>query len=367
MPPRHGRGQVGQFRAKSTCIIRVRIPLEAFDEPVSGTTPTDGPHPRAFSASELVQCGSCTRANPPTRASCLYCGAALETTELHSSLAGAQKPETTSDVSFHLVAIAPVRIEQTALSDLAGLVNAKPSDLQLLLTHPAGAPVSSVNSETQAQMAAEKLREHGIRTQTISDKQLALKTAPVSVSALEISDDRVVGTLGRSNQTVAASWEEITLIVIGRLYFEVREIDQKRTRAQQVVDEREMLSDEAVLDIYTRGDDHGWRIRAGNFDFSCLGDQKKLTTFENFTTLTSRLREHASAAAFDELYVRLRGALNGVWPAESNAGAKERRRNAFGDFDASTTSIDNEGQFTRYSRLLRYLQASNSEDHAAQT
>jgi hypothetical protein len=341
--------------------------LEAIDETISASTPTDAPKPRAFSASELVQCGACARANPPTRANCLYCGAVLEINELNLAPATAQETETSSDVSFHVVAIAAVQIAEPALSQLAELLNVKPAELRSLRTHPAGAPMFAVNSEKQAQIVAERLGEHGVRTQIISDKQLALETPPVAVSGLEIRDDAVVGTLGRSNQTVAASWDEITLIVSGRLYFETREIDQKRTRAQQVIDEREILIDEAVLDIYARGDDHGWRIRAGNFDFSCLGQNKKLTAFENFTSLTSLLREHATAAVFDEWYVRLRGALNGVWPTESSARAKERRRTAFDKFESSVTSIDNQLQFTRYSRLLRYLHASNSEDHAAPT
>jgi len=341
--------------------------LEAIDEPISGSTLTDAAKPRAFSASELVQCGACARANPPTRTSCLYCGAALEITGLNFSLATAQETETGSDVSFQLVANAPVQIEETTLCQLAELLNLKPSDLQLLLTHPFGAPMFVANSERQAQITAERLHEHGLRTHIISDKQLALETAPASVLALEIRDDAVVGKVGRRSQTVSVSWADITLVVIGRLYFEKREIDQKRTRAQQVINERETLIDEAVLDIYARRDDHGWRIRAGNFDFSCLGDNKQLTAFANFAKLTTLLREHATAAAFDDWYVRLRGALNGVWPAESRVRAKERRRSAFGDFEASVTSIDNEHQFTRYSRLLRYLHASNSEDHAAQT
>jgi hypothetical protein len=91
-----------------------------------------------------------------------------------------------------------------------------------------------------------------------------------------------------------------------------------------------------------------------------------LTTFENFSQLTSLLRELAAAAEFDDSYVRLRRALDSVWPDEPAASANERRRTAFGKFDSSVTSIDNQLQFTRYSRLLHYLRASKSEDHAAQ-
>ena len=367
MPLRHGRGQVRQIRAKSACIIALGISLEAADDPIRGSTTMDAPKSHAFSASKLLQCAACARANPPTRASCLYCGAALEISELNAfSPAPMHKAEPSSEVCFHVVAIPGVQIQETALNQLAELLNLKPSDLELLLAHPAGAPMFTVNSESQAQIAEERLHEFGVRTHCISDQQLALETASASVSALESRDDALVGTVGRNKQTVAASWDEITLIVIGRLYFHTKEIDQKRSRAQQVIDEREMLTDEAVLDIYAR-DSHGWRIRAGGFNFSCLGENKKLTTFENFTALISLLREHATTAVFDDSYVRLRGALDSVWPGEPVTSGKERRRSAFGDFNSSVTSIDNELQFTRYSRLVRYLHASRSEDHAAQT
>ena len=42
------------------------------------------------------------------------------------------------------------------------------------------------------------------------------------------------------------------------------------------MDAREMSADEAVLDIYAAQGAKVWRIVASNFDFSCLGAQKKL-------------------------------------------------------------------------------------------
>ncbi|HZI49068.1 MAG TPA: hypothetical protein VFD75_14830 [Pyrinomonadaceae bacterium] len=341
--------------------------LKPADEPCIDSSMSDAAKPRAFSASELVQCDACSRTNPPTRASCLYCGAALEVTELNA-FSPEPVPETgsSSAVSFHVVALDARQFELALVDQLAEMLNIKPVELRALLAHPTGAPLLAVKSGTQAQVAAQKLSERGMRTQVISDEQLWPERSPVAISTLEILEDALAGKVGRSNQIVSALWDEITLIVSGRLYFETREIVQKRRRAKQVIDEREMLTDEAVLDIYTRGDEHGWRIHASNFDFSCLGESKKLTTFENLLSLTSLLRAHASAALFDDWYVRLRSALNDVWPRDSSASVKERRRTAFGDFDSSVTSIDNQIQFTRYSRLLRYLHASQAEDHAAQ-
>jgi hypothetical protein len=341
--------------------------LESTDDPIGARTTTDTPKPRAFSASELAPCAACSRANPPTRTSCLYCGAPLEITHVDAfSAVAPQETEAGSSVSFHVVGIAGPQVEGAALEQVAGLLDKKLSEVKLLLDHSIGAPLFRAESEEQAQVVAEKLREQGLRTCIIPDEQFAVERAPVAVSALEITNDSVVGRVGRSKQTVAAAWADITLVVTGRLYFETREIDQKQNRAKQVIAEREMLIDEAVLDIYVRGDDDGWRIRSANFDFSCLGASKELTAFTNFTVLTRLLREHATGAVFDDSYAGLRAALNSLWPAEARASAKERRGGAFARFESSATSIDNELQFTRYSRLLRYLHASKSEGHVPQ-
>jgi len=341
--------------------------LEAPDEPISETAITDAPRHRAFSTSELVQCGACSRSNPPTRASCLYCGAALEVTDLNAfSPAASQNTDARSDVAFHLVASATTRLDEAVVNEIAGFLELKPSDLQSLLMHSAGAPLLRATSD-RVQIAATKLEARGLTTEVISDEQLGLDNAPKPISALKIHPDRVIGSVGRGAHSVAESWANITLIVIGRLYFATNEIDQKQNRSQQVIDEREISTDEAVVDLYFASDAHGWRIRAGSFDFSCLGERKQLTAFANFRALTALLHQHASAAAFDESYVHLRTALNSVWPPEPTATTQGRGRTAFRAFDSSVTSIDNECQFTRYSRLLRHLYSAKVlEDHAAQ-
>ncbi len=342
--------------------------MEGIDETIREAVTTDTPKPRAFSASELVQCAACLRANPPTRASCLYCGSALEMNQLNAFVAPpVQTTDASSDVVFHLVAVAPMRLDQAALNEITELLDIKASDLQSLLTHSVGAPVFVATSEQQARIAAANLEERGISVEVISDEQLAIHDAPKPISALKIDNDKVLGVVGRSAEVVDSLWANIKLIVIGRLYFATREIDQKKNRSRHIIDEREMLTDEAVLDVYFAGRAEGWRISAASFDFSCLGERKQLTAFANFTALTGLLHEHASAATFDDSYTGLRAALNSVWPMEQVANTKERRRTGFRAFDSSVTSIDNELQFTRYSRLHRYLHASMSEDHAAKT
>jgi hypothetical protein len=287
----------------------------------------------------------------------LYCGAAFEVTEQNAfQSAPAPQPETTSENTFHIIALpAPVQPDDKALSEIAESLNIPPRELGSLISGLIGAPVFAANSEPQAQIVSEKLRERGLTTIIISDEQLAVQVAPKEIRALEIQSDSVIGNVRRGGERLITQWTDIALIVVGRFYFATTETDQKRNRSKQVIDEREMLTDEAVLDIYLRDDATGWRIRAGRFDFSCLGEDKELTAFANFNALIDLLRQHATSAMCDDSYVRLRGALNNVWPDEPRTSTMEKRRIAFGGFDSSATITDNELQFTRYSRLLAYL------------
>lgn len=330
--------------------------------------PADEPKPRAFAPSELFICGACSRSNPPNRARCLYCGAALQITETNSSSpVPATETDLNSGTKFHIIAWESSQLEESKLNAIADELSLKSSELRSLLATTSGAPFAVATSEQDAQTIAAKLQGHGLATRVISDEELGLDDEPQVVSELEIHADNLTAIVRRGHEKLVTTWPDITLIVIGRLYFATREIEQKRNRSKHVVDEREILTDEAVLDIYARHDARGWRIRASNFDFSCLGEQKRLTAFENFSALTALLPERAGGAMIDDSYVSLRTALNSVWPDEPNARAKQRRRSGITEFDSCVTSVDNEAQFTRYSRLLKYLQASNAEQHGAQT
>ena len=83
-----------------------------------------------------------------------------------------------------------------------------------------------------------------------------------------------------------------------------------------------------------------------------------MTAVENFIALTNVLRGRASRAEFDDSYVRVRQMLTAVWPLEQATRKGEWRRSGAGKFDLSTvTTTDNATQFTRYSRLRRWLRA----------
>ena len=123
---------------------------------------------------------------------------------------------------------------------------------------------------------------------------------------------------------------------------------------KQVLDERQLTSDEAVLDIYPRADETRMANSRGQLRLLMSRREKKPIAFENFRALVDLLQRNATHAVFDDGYVRMRIALNKVWPLESGAGYSERRRTLTRDVNAlrlqrQRTSIH------KYSRLLRFL------------
>jgi hypothetical protein len=318
---------------------------------------------RAFNASEMVACPACSRTNPPTRANCLYCGGVLGiSVEALTSAPSVSEIET--EVILTVVAVPARGHVREAAPEIAEQLNLAPLELNSLLSGRI-TPLYATSATTQAQTISDKLRSVGIEPLTISDTQLNLKTPPKQIAALAMERDALTACVRR--ERISVTWSDVVLIVLGRLYFTTTEVEQKRSKSREVLEERQLTSDEAILDIYSRADETGWRIRAGSFDFSCLGEEKKATAFENFRALVDLLRRNATRAVCDDGYVRLRLALNKVWPLEARTGAAEKRRTLTREIDATSTVSDNELQFTRYSRLLRFFHDPELQDDARQS
>lgn len=221
------------------------------------------------------------------------------------------------------------------------------------LTQPV--PVARANTSDQATALCDTLRALGIESLTVAARDLKVETPPKTIRALEWSDDSIVGITREGKHPVA--WKDVLSIVTGRLLETRAEVEERRRRGRtQPVDARSLFADDLVLDIYSVNDQTGWRIIAGNFDFSCLGSAKKITAVENFGALTKVLREQASRAEFDDSYVRVRQLLSTVWPLETETRKGGWRRSGAGKLNTSTvTTTGNATQFTRYSRLRRWL------------
>jgi hypothetical protein len=318
------------------------------------------PDRRAFSASEMVECSACSRANPPTRSNCLYCGAALAVSA--TNLVRFESADSKSEQgSLSHVVITNPEINETALAELSKISNLSTTELETLLSSLGSGISFGIVDPAQAELICQRLRELGVEAFTIADEQLKLDSLPKDVRALEFRDDSLIGVSRRGGEGAPVPWTDVVLIVVGRLRVTTMEIEEKKTRGgSRMLAERELSTDEAVLDIYTRNDEIGWRIRSGSFDFSCLGDDKSITAFQNFTALTNVLRDRAVNADVDSAYDRLRSLLVKMWPSEEPEGKTERRRAGLRDFHATITSTDNLNEFTRYSRLRRFLKQRGS-------
>lgn len=329
--------------------------------------------PHSFAPAEMITCDACLRANPPTRSKCLYCGADLPLTgndregqssrEATNPIGQIDQPASVSDA--HYVVLSPNQnnvVAESSLGAIASLLHLRPTEVEIALGSGCAVPLARAASSEQAAMLADKLHALGIAADTFREDTLRLDLAGRKIRALEISGDGLAAT-PMNGGSAGARWDDLILIVNGRLLVNRVEVEERQRRGRsKPLDTRELFSDEPVVDLYMRSDELGWRISSSSFDFSCLGTEKAMTAFENFTTLINLLRLRAPKIGVDDSYRSLRALLANVWPLEPQTRKGEWRRSGAGKVDVSTvTTIDNEIQFNSYSRLRQRLKLRELE------
>jgi hypothetical protein len=262
-------------------------------------------------------------------------------------------PLTDSAYYVILFPASAVPLPESLVSEAAGLLQLKPADMNRILAVGDPAPVSRLSSSAEARAQADALHNLGIESAIVTSNELHLDQAPVKVYALEFSDNALTGLVVGSAARISVAWDEVALLVSGRLHLSRVEVkERKRRKRKETVGSHYFSADESVLDFYPENSTGNWRMRAANFDFSCLGPARSITAFENFATLIAQLQLRATHAQFDCAYGQARTALEIVWPVEPQTTRGDWRRTGAGRIDTATvTTIDNEAQFTRYSRL----------------
>jgi hypothetical protein len=318
--------------------------------------------PRPFTPDEMVACEKCARANAPTRMNCLYCGAPLPVTEESArrrrpALRALEEWESGFNVILHPRDV-PASAE--ALEEAASLLRVETGLIGECLAARQALPLARAASREEAELIVGRLAAFGFAVETLSDEDLAVGARTRRVRALELTADALVSHGLPGEEAQSWGWSEVGLVVTGRVggkRVEVEERREKSRRDGEVVDARELSEDEAVLDLYpTGGDAAGWRVMADNFDYSCLGERKSLLARENFMTLVGLLRERARGAVFDDGYASSRRLLAAAWPPAARDDTLGFRRERAGRYSTgAVTSVSNEAQFTRYSRLRRHL------------
>lgn len=276
------------------------------------------------------------------------------------------RPPPQEDGHYVVLAPAPDRqVDESSVADAAILLHLNPAELSRIIAAAQPLPLARIPAQDEAAAIGQSLRRLGFENLIISNDDLHLELSSTKIRALVCSDDSLTAVpAGGGAAQGSVGWDEVTLLVTGRLLSNRVEVEERNSRGRkQTVDSRQLSSDEAVLDIYIKPQRANWRIVAGSFDFSCLGSAKSVTTFQNFAALINFLRERATIAQFDDSYIRARPILETLWPQEQQTRKGELRRKGSSKFDTATvTTTDNDAQFTRYSRLRHCLRLRELED-----
>lgn len=325
--------------------------------------PFDGPltpsEPVGFSPEQMLRCENCLRANPPTRVSCLYCGSALTHTEASAQLRmpTLRQPEK-HEQGYNTILRSSVQgdISVETLQDVAKLLKLSVEDLRRLIDTRFPVPLARAASSDETDLASERLRSYGIESWTLSDHELGVD-ALVRARGLNWNDETLFIYQSNEKEVDEVAWSDLRLMVVGRLQTKKVEVVERMSRGseKELLDASQFFSDEAVFDLHTTNQ-LSWRIGSNSFDFSCLNELKSLIAGENLQTLRRVIQEKSSGMLVDEQYKDLKQALEPVWPNEQETQSRGWRRERPGKYSmGAATLISNESQFTRYSKLRRYL------------
>ena len=316
--------------------------------------------PQGFSHDQMVRCESCLRANPPTRVTCLYCAAALPASE-NTVVARTLnlRPIESSALGYSNILLPkPLsQLESEAFEAAAGFLKLSSTDLRRIIDANLPLPLARTATREEADLVTKRLADFGFDVFVVSDSELELDEPSSYVRAAEISEDCLKLKQSGGGESFQVSWDQIELLVTGRLITKkVESAERKGRRGEsEIVEATEFFADELVLDLYVGPKKGNFRLTSHNFDFSCLS-QRSVVAAENFPALVSLLRSNSPKADYDDLYPSVRQALDPIWTFAQHTGSRGWRRERPGKYSIeAVTESSNENQFTRYSRLRRFL------------
>ena len=317
--------------------------------------------PQGFSHDQMVRCEACLRANPPTRVTCLYCAAALPASENTAAARTLNlRPIESSALGYNNILLPKPsnEFESEAVEAAAGFLKLSSPELRRIIDANLPLPLARTATREEADLVTKRLSGFGFDVFVVSDSELELEEPPRYVRAAESSEDYLKLKQGGGGESFQVSWDQIKLLVTGRLLTKkVESAERKGRRGEsEIVEATEFFADELVLDLYVDAQEGNFRVTSNNFDFSCLS-RRSLVAAENFPALVSLLQSNATKADSDDLYPSVRQALDPIWTFGQHTGSRGWRRERPGKYSIeAVTESSNENQFTRYSRLRRFLQ-----------
>lgn len=325
------------------------------------TGPIEPSEPQGFAPELMIRCEECLRANPPTRVSCLYCSTPLPATEESARLRKpVLRPPEKHQTAYNNILLPPGQeLSDEDATQAAGLLKLTTESLNRIIAEKSPLPVACTASRDEADLVFNRLRDAGLQTVVLSDDELgASDTSVKRIKSMSFAHEHATLQQAGTREQVEVRWQDIVLIVTGRLFTKRVEIQERKTRRAEndIVQSSEFSSDEAVVDFYTSTHPQTWRVNANGFDFSCLGNRKSLIANENILRLQQLIAANAPHASVNDSYKRLRQTLDLVWASHPETQSSGWRRERPGKLSVGlATTNTNEIQFTRYSRLQRYL------------
>jgi hypothetical protein len=245
-------------------------------------------------------------------------------------------------------------VSDDVMADMAALLKLGVENVRACLSQGVALPVTYTANRVEAELVTERLRELGLDCLTVSDDELGKDVR--RVRSMTFDDSSL--TINQAGVATDISWDDIVLILTGRLFETRLEIKERMTRKSEneILDTSEFFRDEYVIDFYTATHPSTWRIGASGFDFSCLGRDKALVVNENMGKLLRLMIDRSRDAKVDDSYGRVRNLLELVWTTEPETQSSGWRRERPGKLSVGVSTIkSNETQFTRYSRLRYYF------------
>ncbi len=321
------------------------------------------PSVRAFAPAEMLACPACVRANAPTRMNCLYCGATVPVADGADDLRlPALRALEAWEQGYNVVLLpraeAAPDLSPDALANAARLLRVEPAQLQRMIAARVPLPLARTAERAESALIERKLAPLSLPVEIVTDETLAVETQlPQRIRRCAFTEEGLTGWASADGAGQQLTWAEVALLVVGRINKRQIEVEARTGRRAkgEVVATREYSDDEGVLDLYAHDPARNWRIRAENFDYTCLGAQKSLLAAENFTRLITLLRTRAPVAVFDDAYTSLRHLLHTAWPVAEQTSSGLRRNLPGRMHTEAITTVNNETQFTRYGRLRRHF------------
>ena len=313
-----------------------------------------------FKPEEMILCAKCQRTNPPTRLNCFYCGGEMKFSDAQSkSLKPNLRKLESWEKGFNVILLSgAASFDETKLTETSRLLKIEKEFLQRMIEVERSLPIARAESEKESEIVQTRLSEFGIKTRVVSDESLAIEKPARRLRGIEFFEDKLNLILFNQDAKIELPTEDVALIVTGAIFERKISATEKYNKKgeNKILDTSETATDEILIDVFSRLDSIGYRIYARGFDFSSLAVEKELLAKNNIIKLGEKLRRFAPNVKYIDDYLLNRSLLASVWEVEQKTDSQGMKRDGVGKFNfGNVTTVSNQLQFTKYSRLQWHL------------